>query len=238
MGAYQKIYWTVDTHRPYLHRYVTCYRRYYSSRICGHASMVIASMTGKSFVYGTVYYQYDSILLDVVDGHKVSLTHFLLKTRSQWNLIRRWIGWYISMMAWTMWPAIVLGILIWGYAQASGSKEVLMARLQASGDMMMLIAPIAIALLCIWVLVYMIRTALSLSFRQYFMIDKNMGIKQSLLASRDATSGHLGGLFSLGFLSAGIILLGILCVFIGLIRAIPTVMLATAFLYRKISPKA
>lgn len=70
------------------------------------------------------------------------------------------------------------------------------------------------------------------------MVDKNMGIKESLIASRDVTRGHLGEFLSTGFLGAGIVLIGMICILVGLVRAVPTVMLATAFLYRKIAPRA
>jgi len=43
--------------------------------------------------------------------------------------------------------------------------------------------------------------AIRLSFRQYFLLDKNMTIKQSLRASRDKTKGHEWQLVGVGFLS-------------------------------------
>ncbi len=77
--------------------------------------------------------------------------------------------------------------------------------------------------------------AIRLSFRQYFLLDKNMTIKQSLRASRDKTKGHEWQLVGVGFLSLWITLLWALALLVGLLRAVPTVKIAYTDLYKKIA---
>jgi uncharacterized membrane protein len=173
--------------------------------------------------------------LDVVDGKEIDLEHFITKTRAQWNMIIRRLGGYITMIFYTIWPLIIVGAILSLIALLAGDGMMIMERLQSLASPMDIILPIIAAIIAIALVIYMVRTSIQLSFRQYFMIDKNMSIKASLQASRNMTKNHLGQLVSVGILSAGIMFLGILCLFIGSIRAIPTVMLATAFLYRKVS---
>ena len=76
----------------------------------------------------------------------------------------------------------------------------------------------------IWALQY------SLSF--YFIVDKEMGPVQALKASAKTTKGAKWDLFGFGLTAFGVLILGFLCLFIGLLVAVPTVMVAGALVYR------
>lgn len=71
-------------------------------------------------------------------------------------------------------------------------------------------------------------------FYSYFIVDKGLGPIESLKRSSLITKGVKWNLFLFGLLLAGINLLGVLALFIGLFATIPTSMVATAFVYRKL----
>ena len=71
----------------------------------------------------------------------------------------------------------------------------------------------------------------------YFVIDKELGPIEAIKASWNATKGNLSEIILLGVLNFLVIIAGILALFIGLIWAIPTAMVATAYAYRKLSGK-
>jgi len=173
------------------------------------------------------------ILLNVVDGHKISLNHFVIKSRAQRNMLARWVGGYIAMMIVAAWPLIIVWVAIWFIVstESAATMDAAWPMIQALGVGGSIVA----GLLAVAALFYTIHNALRLSFWQYYMIDKNLMIKESLRASRTVTKGHVWELVGTGFISFAISLLGMLCLFIGLLRAIPVVVIAMAYLYRKIS---
>ena len=69
----------------------------------------------------------------------------------------------------------------------------------------------------------------------YFIVDKNMGIIESLKASSRATKGAKWDILGFWFVAWVISLSGMLCLLIGLFATIPTIMVATALVYRKLS---
>lgn len=77
--------------------------------------------------------------------------------------------------------------------------------------------------------------AIKFSFFRYFIVDKNAGVMESLKLSAEATKGMKWNLFLLGIILIGIVILGAIALGIGLFAAIPTVTIAYACVYRKLS---
>jgi uncharacterized membrane protein len=80
--------------------------------------------------------------------------------------------------------------------------------------------------------------AIKLQLATYLVVDKNMGISDSLNKSWEMTKGVKLNLFLFGFLLALINLLGVLCLVVGLIVTVPLTMVATAYVYRKLLAQA
>lgn len=76
---------------------------------------------------------------------------------------------------------------------------------------------------------------LKLQFFTYFIIDKNKGPLKALEASWEATKGNELNLLGLWFVFLGVAILGILALVVGLFVAIPVIMIAMAFVYRKLA---
>jgi len=66
----------------------------------------------------------------------------------------------------------------------------------------------------------------------YFVVDKGLGPVQAIKASGRTTMGVKWQLFGFGILCSLIILLGLLCLGVGIFAAYPTVMVANALVYR------
>ena len=66
----------------------------------------------------------------------------------------------------------------------------------------------------------------------YFVVDKGLGPVQAIKASGRTTMGVKWQLFGFGILCGLIILLGLLCLGVGIFAAYPTVMVANALVYR------
>ncbi len=69
----------------------------------------------------------------------------------------------------------------------------------------------------------------------YFMIDKGLGPIEALKESSRITKGSKGDLFVFYIICVGINILGVLALILGLFAAIPTTMIAAAFVYRKLA---
>lgn len=80
--------------------------------------------------------------------------------------------------------------------------------------------------------------ALRLSFAPYFVLDKNMGAIEAVKASWNATKGNLMELLLLGVLCMLVVIAGFLALVVGLIWAVPTVLVASGYVYHKLSTKA
>ncbi len=75
----------------------------------------------------------------------------------------------------------------------------------------------------------------SMQFYSYYVIEKGMGPIEALKASFKATEGQRWEIFKFDLVCAGVGILGALALGIGLFVAIPTVLVANAFVYRKLS---
>lgn len=78
---------------------------------------------------------------------------------------------------------------------------------------------------------------LALTYGQfsYAIIDKDLGILDAFKYSKQITSGQKLQLIKFWLASAGVIILGCLALLVGLIWAVPTILVAGAFVYRKLS---
>ncbi len=76
--------------------------------------------------------------------------------------------------------------------------------------------------------------AMKYYFFVYFIVDKGLGPVQALKRSSAITKNAKWDLFLFNLLLVGIVLLGVLALGIGIFVALPTIMLATAFVYRKL----
>ena len=76
--------------------------------------------------------------------------------------------------------------------------------------------------------------ALKFQFYDYFIIDKELGIVESIEKSGKITEGALWELFRFAIILIGINILGALCFGVGLLVSIPTSMLAMAHVYRQL----
>ena len=77
--------------------------------------------------------------------------------------------------------------------------------------------------------------ALRFMYSQYFLIDKNSGITDSLKLSSEATRGVKWQLIGFGFVSLGIVILGFIALLVGLFVAIPVAILANAAIYLQLT---
>jgi len=68
----------------------------------------------------------------------------------------------------------------------------------------------------------------------YFIVDKGLGPIKALKASAKTTMGAKWDLLGFGFIIFIINLLGVLCLLIGIFATIPTTMVATALVYRRL----
>lgn len=93
------------------------------------------------------------------------------------------------------------------------------------------IVAVGVVLLIIPGIIFGIR----LQFATYLVIDKNMGISDALKKSWDMTRGKTINLFQFGILLFLVNLVGFLALIVGLLITIPLSMVATAYVYRKLS---
>ncbi len=84
--------------------------------------------------------------------------------------------------------------------------------------------------------------AIRLYFYNIFMVDQELGPIRSLQESFDKTRGQAGQLFLLGLVFGLLNIVGALCLLVGLFVTIPISMMATLYVYEKltgaITPKA
>ena len=101
-----------------------------------------------------------------------------------------------------------------------------------------LMAGILIALGFMLLIIPGIYVAARLYLYEYFVVDQDMTTIEAISASWEVTKGHVWQIIGIWLLSFCIILLGALCLGIGLLWAIPTVKLAQAILYKKLTTHA
>ncbi len=77
--------------------------------------------------------------------------------------------------------------------------------------------------------------SIKLSFASYAVVDKKLGPIDAIKASYDMTKGNWWNLAFLGLVSGLIVIAGALALLVGLFVAIPVVLIAYAYVYRKLS---
>ena len=110
--------------------------------------------------------------------------------------------------------------MFWGYLGAA----ILYAIMVVAGTVLLIIPGIIVAI--------------QFGFFGYLIIDKQMGVMDSLKMSSKVTNGAKWKLFGLAILSILINIAGAVCLLVGLLVTIPTTMLAWAYAYRKLSAQA
>lgn len=73
-------------------------------------------------------------------------------------------------------------------------------------------------------------------FFRWFIIDKGLSPIEALSASAEITRGKILELFAFNLVMMLIVFLGVLALLVGLVIAFPLMMVATAFVYRKLLP--
>ncbi len=76
--------------------------------------------------------------------------------------------------------------------------------------------------------------AIKFQFFGFFIVDKNLGPIEALKKSSELSKGNISHLFLFGLAITGVSLLGLLCFIVGLFVAIPVVLMASVFIYRKL----
>jgi len=71
-------------------------------------------------------------------------------------------------------------------------------------------------------------------FYAYLIVDEDLGPIEAIKKSGEITQGSKGTLFWLAIVCYLVLLLGLICCGVGLFLAIPTVLLAIAFAYRRL----
>lgn len=80
--------------------------------------------------------------------------------------------------------------------------------------------------------------AIMFGFAIYLVVDTNMGPMEAMKESKRITHGHKWELFLLGILSALVVLLGLICLIVGVLAAMPVVSLALVHAYRVLQKQA
>lgn len=101
-----------------------------------------------------------------------------------------------------------------------------------------IIVSVAILIGFILLIIPGIYLSLRLVFFTYFLVDKNMGAMEAVQASWKATSGNVINLIIFGFLGVGLTILGALALLVGLLVAIPVLMVASTYVYKMLSQQA
>jgi uncharacterized membrane protein len=104
-----------------------------------------------------------------------------------------------------------------------------------SPSLTLTIARLIIGLLGIAGTVFSIYFGIKFMLAQYFIVDKNSGIIESLKLSSAATKGVKWQLILLTLILLGIMLLGFIALFIGLFIAVPVVIIASTAVYLQLA---
>lgn len=92
-------------------------------------------------------------------------------------------------------------------------------------------------ILSIPVIIFTIYLAIRIIFSKFYALETGSWAMVSIKKSFAATKGKVGRLIILAIISLGVVLLGVIALFIGLLWAIPTVVLAQVYIYTLLFPK-
>ena len=102
-----------------------------------------------------------------------------------------------------------------------------MSNLEAPDDWSVIIPIILIIIPAVYI-------SVRLQFYNYFLLDEESGIIESIKRSADISKGYVGELFLLGAILSIIILISIIPLGLGLIFSIPLSIMATSYVYLKL----
>lgn len=97
-----------------------------------------------------------------------------------------------------------------------------------------LLAGLIIAVGFVLLIIPGIILSIRLQFVPYLIVEKNLGPVDALKRSWEITRGHTWNLFLFGLVCILVVLLGLIALFIGLFWAMPTVLIAVAYVYHKL----
>ena len=138
---------------------------------------------------------------------------------------------------------ITLGVVRIGLKVYAGEKFEIAEMFYCRGEQFLnyLVATILYFLAVLAGLILLIVPGIILMIRMglygYLIVDKKMGIIDSLKESMRLTKGNAFNLFLFWFILLGILILGFLAIIVGLLVAIPVTALAYVFAYRYLESK-
>lgn len=138
---------------------------------------------------------------------------------------------------------ITLGMIRIGLKIYAGEKFEIAEMFYCRGEQFLnyLVATILYLLAVLAGLILLIVPGIILIIRMglygYLIVDKKMGIIDSLKESMRLTKGNAFNLFLFWFVLVGILILGFLAIIVGLLVAIPVTLLAYVFVYRYLEGK-
>lgn len=146
-------------------------------------------------------------------------------------------GWALSVIPWAINTFIGMGLAKAALNVVSG-KEIAVGTLFSQGDKLLrvlgagILYGLMVGIGFVLLIVPGIYLALRFMMYQNAIIDKNLGVMESLRYSSDLTKNNRMNLLVLGLLCFLVVLAGLLALVVGLAFAIPVVTLALALAYR------
>lgn len=168
-----------------------------------------------SIIYLLISIGIIKISLNTVDGKKPSLDDLFSQTRLVFRFLSIKILTFLIVFAGIFIP-IIPGIV---WAIKVGKKKLKENIWYFVG---LLLIP--------WII-----WAIQYQFAPFFVIDKKYDPKKALKASAKITDKMKIFLLALNFSLLGVIIIGVLCLFVGIIVAIPVTWIAEAYVYRKLA---
>jgi uncharacterized membrane protein len=159
-----------------------------------------------------------SAVFKIVDGSQVSLKDFFTWPKNGFKMISTTIVSSLIVV-----PFFIVLVLLAGFFGIMGAMNGLL-----------LVIGFIVALFLIGSLVYI---SIRLMFAKYYSLDTGTGPMDSIKESMRVSKGQVSKLIWLQFIMLGVGLLGILALFIGLLWAIPTIIVAQVLVYRTLAGK-
>ena len=138
---------------------------------------------------------------------------------------------------------ILAAAQIKGALDAVDGKEVTLGSMFEGWDKVkVIIAAVIVSVLTVIGFVLLIIPGIIVAFltyyTQFYVVDRDLSPVEALRASVAFTSAHLGPLVVLTLLAIGVLILGAVCLLVGLLVAFPTVLIAAAYTFRQLPQPA
>jgi uncharacterized membrane protein len=164
------------------------------------------------------------IALQIVDDNKPTFDDLL----NNWDVI---VKYFLTSIVYGLisFVAFIVGLLpaaiLYGIMYATSGSPTTMQTI------------IIAAVGAIMALVVTIYFSIKYQFAQYFTVSEKQGPMTAIKSSAAITKGEVGNLFLFGLLVVLVNIAGALVLLIGLLATIPTTMIATAYVFRKLQGK-